>query len=392
MGKRYPIYTRKKGSKTVYVLDYGKIYDPTVDRVRRVQRQFSKRKDAENEKRNLIESSDTTGPSNALLSINERIDARAAIEILSGQASLVDAANYFTSSHRGTNQITINDAVNYWVDSKRSANRRHKTVLDAASRGAVLQELFGESLVSSVSKQKLLDWFDSECPAGSRKNYRTLFHGFWEYAVKQGWAIENIVKAIPAPAVERGEPHIFTVRQVIRLLRCCEIHCPDMIPYFAIGIYAGLRPENELANLNWENINLSKRMIRVTAATAKSRRKRIVNISDNLAAWLYSHELKAGKVFYSRRIADRIKGLAEIEWHPDIMRHSFGSYHLAYHNDVAFTSKQMGHSSADMVLNHYYALVEDRDCKRFWGVIPNKIRKQRIQERLYGGVRIARIA
>lgn len=392
MGKRYPIYTRDKGGKTVYVLDYGKIYDPSVVRVRRVQRQFSKRKDADYERRKLLDSADTSGPSGSLLSVDERRDARLALDLLSGRASLLDAASYWVDSRGEIEDILLRDAVDIWVESKRSANRRAKTIVDAASRGSVLTGLFGDRSVGSVSRQELLEWFDSDCPAGSRKNYRTLFHGFWEFSVKQGWASENIVKGIESPSVDRSEPHIFTLREVIRLLRVCERLCPVMIPYFTIGIFAGLRPENELANLDWENIHLGKRMIRVSAATAKSRRKRIVTVSENLADWLEPYAETSGKIFYSRRMGDRIKGLAGIDWKPDVMRHTFGSFHLALHNDVALTAKQMGHSSADMILNHYYALVEDRDCNRFWGIVPNDVRKKRIQERLHGGFRIARIA
>lgn len=43
-------------------------------------------------------------------------------------------------------------------------------------------------------------------------------------------------------------------------------------------------------------------------------------------------------------------------------------------NDVAYTAKQMGHASADMILNHYYALVEDRSAKLFWGIAPRTAR------------------
>jgi len=385
MGKRYPIYTRTRGDKSVYVLDYGQVYDPTAGKVRRKQKQFAKRKAAEDERKSLLENKDTDGPSASLLSYPERVDARRALDLLAGQATLTDAASAFIrASNSSIEQITVSAALDHWVESKRTSNRREKTIRDATFRGNALRRGFGDRFVSVIRPVEILGWFDSDCPEGSRKNYRTVFHDFWEYCVKHGWAAENIVKHIMTPAVDQSDPHILTLRDVIRLMRTAERLCPQIVPYFAIGIYAGLRPENELQNLDWENINLDKLTIRVSAATAKRRRKRIVNMSSNLRDWLKAHAASSGKIFSSRRIARRIRSIANVEWCPDIMRHTFGSYHLALHNDVAFTAKQMGHSSSDMILNHYYALVEDRDAKMFWNITPIEVKKRRIMERLDG--------
>lgn len=333
MAKRYPIYTRIKGDRTVYVLDLGCVYDPAVGKVRRKQQQFSKRKLAEDERKNLIERQDTSGPSAAMLSFDQRIDARRAIDILAGKATLTDAAAAFIqSSSAEIVDKLIETAVAEWVESKRLSNRRLKTVQDASSRGSVLAKIFAGRNVASITGDDLLNWMGCDCPPGSRKNYRTIFHSFWAYAVNQGWARSNIVASISIPAVDQSDPRIFDLKSVIRLLRSAESYCPQILPYFTIGLFAGLRPENELQNLDWSNVSLTKNTIRVTAATAKRRRKRIVAVSDNLACWLKAHIQPDGKIFYSRRIADRIKSLAGIEWHPDIMRHTYGSYHLARHN------------------------------------------------------------
>ena len=40
-------------------------------------------------------------------------------------------------------------------------------------------------------------------------------------------------------------------------------HTPDMVPYFAIALFAGLRPK-EAEQLDWENINFDKSTIKVT--------------------------------------------------------------------------------------------------------------------------------
>ena len=65
------------------------------------------------------------------------------------------------------------------------------------------------------------------------------------------------------------------------------MRCRPLLASIAVGLFAGLRT-GELAVLEWENIHLigSQRFIEVAARKAKTRQRRIVSISDNLAAWL----------------------------------------------------------------------------------------------------------
>jgi integrase len=57
-------------------------------------------------------------------------------------------------------------------------------------------------------------------------------------------------------------------------------------------------------------------------------------------------------------------------WPHNGLRHSFGSYHLAFHGDAIKTAQQMGHRSADVVHNHYKALVLKTEAEKFWKLFP----------------------
>ena len=56
-----------------------------------------------------------------------------------------------------------------------------------------------------------------------------------------------------------------------------------MIPYLAIGLFAGIRPL-EIQRLT--RADISDRYIEIKAAKAKTRKRRLVSLSDNLKAWL----------------------------------------------------------------------------------------------------------
>ena len=52
------------------------------------------------------------------------------------------------------------------------------------------------------------------------------------------------------------------------------------------------------------------------------------------------------------------------------MRHSFGSYYLALHEDAPRTALQMGHTRTDVLFNHYRDLVSREDAAAFWSIVP----------------------
>ena len=56
-----------------------------------------------------------------------------------------------------------------------------------------------------------------------------------------------------------------------------------MIPYLAIGLFAGVRPL-EIQRLQQQDI--TDRYIEITAAKAKTRKRRLVSLSDNLKEWI----------------------------------------------------------------------------------------------------------
>jgi hypothetical protein len=53
------------------------------------------------------------------------------------------------------------------------------------------------------------------------------------------------------------------------------------------------------------------------------------------------------------------------------MRHSFGTYHYAFHGDSNKTSSELGHKADDDTLfNHYRALAKKSDGEKFFSIKP----------------------
>ena len=117
-------------------------------------------------------------------------------------------------------------------------------------------------------------------------------------------------------------------------------------------------------------MDFAAKTIRVSPATAKKRRQRYVDMSDNLIQWLTPYVQKEGKIGFSRKYFRTARENSKIEWSKDVMRHSFGSYLLAQNEDAPKTAMQMGHSGVDVLFNHYRNLVKKSAATDYWNIVP----------------------
>jgi integrase len=183
----------------------------------------------------------------------------------------------------------------------------------------------------------------------------------------RGYATGNPTLKIGKAKVVRGAPEIFTPAQMQTILEKAPY---EFIPYLAIGGFAGLRAA-ELERLDWSEIDLGQRLIHVKAEKAKTAQRRLVPISDNLAAWLAPHTKKAGPVVASvREQRKKTCKAAKITWPANGLRHSFASYRLAHGKDAAATAAELGHSSPVMLYKHYRELVRPEVAAQWWQLLP----------------------
>ena len=100
---------------------------------------------------------------------------------------------------------------------------------------------------------------------------------FFSWAVREGWSLKNPVKGILRPKKDDSPPSIFTPDEVQRLFKLARKTDPGMIPYLALGLFAGVRPM-EIERLSWNNI--LNGFIEITADKAKNRQ--IIDSSKSL--------------------------------------------------------------------------------------------------------------
>lgn len=226
--------------------------------------------------------------------------------------------------------------------------------------------MFGDRPCSDIQTGDVQVWLDSGSQAATSKigmltRIRTLF----AFAVSRGYASTNPAKAVDKPKVVDAPPSIVTPGEARRIMEAAREIEPGLVPYFALCLFAGLRP-SEARRITPEEIR--EGYVEVKAAKSKTRRRRLVTINDTLRAWLaLGGEFQP--INWRKRFSAIVKAAGFAEWPADCMRHSFVSYSLPVHGS-ARTAQEAGHSEA-VLFAHYRELVTAAQTAEFWAVLPN---------------------
>lgn len=302
-----------------------------------------------------------------------RVEAVAVAERLKAYgATLTQAADFFIA-HRAAvaRSCTIKALSADFQDAKRKDGARDLYLKDLKNRLARFEVDFGQRIVAEVRGQEVDDWLRAlEVGPQTRNNFRTVLRTFFQHAVDRDFAAENVVHKTSVAAVNRPPPAIFTAAEMRKLL---EKAPRDFIPWLVIGGFAGLRAA-EVERLDWSEIDLAERLIKLPADKSKTRRKRNVHVEENLAAWLAPLMQKSGPVANLDRTrvarAQTVKDAEMKAWPTNALRHSFASYHLAQYKDAPRTAYELGHTSPKMLYAHYDGVATPKAAADWWSITP----------------------
>jgi integrase len=252
---------------------------------------------------------------------------------------------------------------------------RHRN--DLASRLGYFADEFDGKLIAEISSAEINEWLRSlDVGPMTRNHYRAVLVQAYNFAIANGYAAENPALKAAKAKVTGEPPGILTVEQASALLVNAT---PEILPYFAIGMFAGLR-RAELERLDWSEVDFESGLIEVKAEKSKTAMRRFVTMQPNLRAWLLPHRKLKGSVTPAddfKELFDHARIAAGInEWPQNALRHSFASYHLAHFKNAAATAMELGHHDSRVTFAHYRELVKPKEAKRYWTLKPAKAEKK----------------
>jgi integrase len=258
--------------------------------------------------------------------------------------------------------------------AKKADGKSDRYMGDLRSRLARFALDYGEQKIAEIDSSQIGNWLRS---LGLAPRTRNTFHLrlslLFKYAIEQRWTLDNPVTKSMIAKTHKAPTGILSPEQFATLLFHASA---ETLPFWLLGGFAGIRSA-EIQRLSWSDIDWEHRLIKIDDTKAKTARERFVDICDAALAWLSPYRGSTGLIcpiykshLYERLEADRNRtGFAD-PWPSNALRHSFGSYHLAHHNDAGKLSLQMGHMTASMVFEHYRLRVLPTEAAKWWSIYP----------------------
>jgi len=220
-------------------------------------------------------------------------------------------------------------------------------------------------------------WRETFDPAPTTYNQTLgLLRGLFRHEKAKKVFPSNPIDPLPALKNVRSEVCVSMPDDVNRLLNWVWNNDRELIPYFVLGYFAGLRPQSEIQPFSFDQIDFEDRVLKVITTKTIRNPRRQVPLEDNAFLWLRSFKNCKGPVCPSnlaKRIA-RAKKESGIQWGHDIMRHSYGSYWEAAHRNDSGCREQlsynMGHTSFKTYEQNYRNDRSRADAISYWGILP----------------------
>lgn len=238
------------------------------------------------------------------------------------------------------------------------------------------------SLVSDIDTelcQRAIEFVFDTVPM--QRKARRILHSVFSFAMLSRWCTSNPVALVAVQPYKEKPINALSIEQVLALLEtvrrpehaCCAA---------AVGImiWAGVRP-SELIRLKQGDIHFDDKVITVPARHAKTGGARHITMYPVLYHWLrscmryYTPHAPIVPTSWVMRWARLRREAGFSKWVPDVLRHTFASYHLKYFKDMRALQLDMGHASLDLLRTRYLAMqgVTAKGAKLFWeyGMLKN---------------------
>lgn len=228
--------------------------------------------------------------------------------------------------------------------------------------------------IGGVTTAMIVGWLDrlKLSPRG-RKNARQTIVTLFHFARSRGYLPKHVpTEADDVETVKDSETKIgiLTPAQLSKLL---DVVDDKLALYLVLGAFTGIRSA-ELLKLTWNHFRTDPGFIHISQDIAKTTAQRYVPVLPNLAAWLEPFSRARGKLFKSRRMVDRLTGIAKdngIPWPNNCLRHSFASYRIASTMNTNQVAEEMGTSYAKLK-KHYRKPITPEKAAAWFAIEPKR--------------------
>ena len=272
----------------------------------------------------------------------------------------------YQKTHLSHGKSTIEDAIADFLDIKVQAGRRGRYTEEMGRTLARFAQGREKRQLGSVGSGEIRSWIASfQGSAATRLTMQRRIKVFFAWAERQALIGQDPAAKLENIRVDQKTPEILTVAECRRLIQSARAIDPDMLPYFALALFSGVRPD-ECARLTKKDIDLKRGQIVISGEVSKTRNQRIITLLPPAERIFKKYTFGKFAVNFRRR-RTAIKKHAKIKkWPNDVLRHTAAShFYNIYGMDEA--TKQLGHSAAIM-LKHYRQMISKEETEEWMNI------------------------
>ncbi len=202
-----------------------------------------------------------------------------------------------------------------------------------------------------------------------KQKARTVLSGIFSTAQKKGWCSQNPVAGVEVPRVVEKRIEILQPLEIGRLIEAAKNYRGGRC-LAAVGmmLYAGIRPF-EVARLHWEQVDSEGCSIAILPQHSKTGGARLVTIYPPLQRLLASCATSTGRICPPQwqRHWRNLRHLAGFShWVPDVLRHTFATYHLRHFHSYSELQYETGHRESSLLRTRYINMSQVQNAAAFW--------------------------
>ena len=205
------------------------------------------------------------------------------------------------------------------------------------------------------------------------KKARDNLSGVFSVAIRHEWCANNPINKIAEPRLQERQIKPLSMAQMKCLMSTAHqkehVAC---LPAAALMLYAGIRPE-ELRRLSWGALNWEERELRLAARHSQPGGARCVPLWAPVLRGLRAHRPTDASLMicppnWVRRWRHLRQQSGFERWVPDVLRHTYASYHVKHFRDLPALQLAMGHRDPHLLYTRYINLegVTRKNARAFW--------------------------
>ena len=364
-------FTLKKGKNTSGTTHYrvtGTLHKEHLDKkfkqrweAERFINDLQKQEDAARSKQNNI---------NTTLTQEQVNDATAAFDMIPKDVSLSQIVNFYLH-HKPQEEKSVQDAYEHYLAEKERVGLSKNTTREIKTVMKPFVKAFSYNLTSSIQEVDLAKFIQKGKVAPQTQNNRQkVYHKFFNFCLKQDWVSENPLRRYDKIKIVHDTVQIFTPMEAKTVIETAAHENHEiLLPYITLMMFCGLR-NSEASKLPWDKIRFDGDTvnIHIDAKVAKTASRRSITAQRNAAQLLkYCKDNSLTNPYPKnfRKRFDKLKAATGLDWRPNILRHTFGTYRYALSENAEATSKEMGNSPT--ILKKYYdGLATKREAEKFF--------------------------